>query len=102
MMAAGWRQGRVGTSVMPEQSPVSGVVFAAVRCPLFAQPIAVAADRQHMTVVQRPIEDRGRYRGISGDDQQLDVRFAQGKVTVTVDDRDNRRGDGGLWGALSL
>src|ERR1700760_1247788 len=28
--------------------------------PLFAQPVAVAADGQHMTVVQQPVEDRAR------------------------------------------
>lgn len=31
---------------------------------LGAEPVAVAADRQHMAVVQEPVEDRGRDHGI--------------------------------------
>jgi hypothetical protein len=32
---------------------------------LFAQPVAVATDREDMAVVQQPVEDRGRHHGVA-------------------------------------
>jgi hypothetical protein len=60
MSVAGWfrRDGTEGGGA--DRRPVAGGRFCEAALSLGAEPVAVAADGQHVAVVQEPVEDCGR------------------------------------------